>query len=247
MKKNYEWKTLIVIPAYNEQGNIKKIVEEIKEVCPEFDYLVVNDGSNDRTVKVLKKEQYHYIDLPVNLGLSGAFNVGMQYAKENAYEAVIQIDADGQHDPKYIKEMVDEMKTGGWDIVIGSRFLNKKRHKSLRMFGNSLISTFGKIVTKKTLTDPTSGMRLYSRRLIREFVRNGHHEPEPHTVVYLMTCGAKVKEIPVTMRDRTEGESYFNMRKASVYMMKVVISILLLHWYHQIQKKTHPEKELDLV
>ncbi len=221
---------LIIIPAYNESENIVRVVEEIRRVVPQYDYVVVNDGSGDATAEICREHGYPLLDLPVNLGLSGAFQTGMRYAWKQGYEAAIQIDADGQHDPKYIPEMVRVMEEKGADLVIGSRFVTEKKPHTLRMFGNTIISLAIRMTTGKKMTDPTSGMRLYNRKLVREMAYGVNFGPEPDTVSYLLRCGAKVEEIQVTIRERTAGKSYLNVGKSIRYMTQMCMNILFIQW-----------------
>jgi len=117
---------LVIIPAYNEAENIERVVENLIQNYPQYDYVVVNDGSKDNTAKICRMRGYELLDLPVNLGLTGAFQTGMRYANAKGYDAAIQFDGDGQHDPSYIAEMVETMERDQCDIVIGSRFCNEK-------------------------------------------------------------------------------------------------------------------------
>lgn len=221
---------LIIIPAYNESENIVRVVEEIQRIVPMYDYVVVNDGSGDATAEICREHGYPLLDLPVNLGLSGAFQTGMRYAWKQGYEAAIQIDADGQHDPKYIPEMVRVMEEKGADLVIGSRFVTEKKPHTMRMFGNTIISLAIRMTTGKKMTDPTSGMRLYNRKLVREMAYGVNFGPEPDTVSYLLRCGAKVEEIQVTIRERTAGKSYLNVGKSVRYMTQMCMNILFIQW-----------------
>lgn len=119
-------RTLVLIPAYNEEKNLERVIENLKKKAPQFDYIIINDGSTDHTEKLCRKKQYHYISLPVNLGLTGAMQTGMKYAKEKNYDMAIQFDADGQHLPEYIQKMVDCMEKTNCDVVIASRFYGGK-------------------------------------------------------------------------------------------------------------------------
>lgn len=224
-------KTLIIIPAYNEQENIEKVVNNLIQNYPEYDYVVVNDGSKDKTAEICRRNGYNYIDLPVNLGLAGGFQAGMKYAQRNGYDAAIQFDGDGQHDPEYIAQMVETMKQEDVDIVIGSRFVEKKRPKSLRMFGNILIEGCIKVTTGKKIKDPTSGMRLFNRRMIQKLANTMNYGPEPDTVAYLIRCGAKVREVQVDMHEREAGESYLNLVRSMEYMLHMTLSILIIQWF----------------
>lgn len=226
-------KLLIVIPAFNEEKNIFNTVSELTEICPQFDYLVVNDGSIDRTSKICRRNRFHVLDLPVNLGLSDAIQSGMRYAELHGYDAVVQFDGDSQHRPEYIAKMLEEMERG-YDIVIGGRFCPpNKKPKTLRMFGSNLISLAIRLTTGKTIYDPTSGFRMYNRKLIRVFTTQMNIEPEPDSIAYLISCGAKVSEIQVEMRERTAGESYLNPLKSVFYMLKMGVSIMLVQRFRK--------------
>lgn len=224
---------LIIIPAYNESGSIENVVCELQRVVPQYDYLVINDGSKDETAKICRENGYKLLDLPVNLGLSGAFQAGMRYAYERGYDAVIQIDGDGQHDPRYIPEMVEELEKGQCDLVIGSRFVTEKRPVSLRMIGNALIEHLIRITTGQKLGDPTSGMRLFGPKVIRNFAMEMNYGPEPDTVCYLMRNGIRVKEVQVAMRERTAGVSYLNITRSMIYMFHMCMSILFIQWFRR--------------
>lgn len=223
-------KLLIIIPAFNESENIVRVIEELNQKIPQYDFVIVNDGSVDNTAEICRKQGYSLIDLPVNLGLTGAFQTGMRYAWENEYDAAIQIDADGQHDPVFIPQMLHIMEEKNADLVIGSRFVTEKKPHTMRMLGNTLIELAVRITTGKRITDPTSGMRLYNRKLIREMAYGVNFSPEPDTVSYLLRCGAKVEETQVTMRERIAGESYLNMAKSIRYMTQMCMNILFIQW-----------------
>ena len=226
-------KLLIIIPAYNESGSIENVVRELQNTVPQYDYLVINDGSKDDTAKICRENGYHLLDLPVNLGLSGAFQAGMRYAYEHGYEAAIQIDGDGQHDPRFIPEMVRQLETGECDLVIGSRFVSEKRPASLRMMGNALIEHLIRLTTGQKLSDPTSGMRLFGPKVIRNFATEMNYGPEPDTVCYLMRNGVRVKEVQVDMRERTAGTSYLNITRSMIYMFHMCMSILFIQWFRR--------------
>ena len=116
---------LIIIPAYNEAENIERVVDRLTAEFPQYDYVVVNDGSKDRTGEILRKRHYNYLELPVNLGLAGGFQAGMRYAHRKGYAYAVQLDGDGQHRPEYLEAMLNKMEEG-YDIVIGSRFVHAK-------------------------------------------------------------------------------------------------------------------------
>lgn len=218
---------LIVVPAYNEEENIEHVVKKLISEYPQFDYVVVNDGSKDRTAEVCRKNGFNLLDLPVNLGLAGGFQAGLKYAGKYGYRFALQFDGDGQHRPEYIAAMKEKMEEG-YDIVIGSRFVGKKKPFSMRMLGSNLIEGAIRITTGVDIKDPTSGMRMFNDKLIREFAEGLNYGPEPDTVSYLMKQGAKVAEVPVTMDERLLGASYLTPINASFYMIKMLLSIILI-------------------
>lgn len=220
-------KVLVIIPAYNEEKSIKRVVDNLIQNYPEYDYVVVNDGSRDHTVDICKEEGYRYLNLPVNLGLAGAFQTGMKYAYQMGYDYAIQFDADGQHRPEYIAPILSKMEEG-YDIVIGSRFVEEKKPASLRMLGSAMISAAIRLTTGKKVKDPTSGMRMFNRKLIEEFALNINYGPEPDTVSYLIKNGAKVAEVQAHMDERLEGQSYLTLTRSAKYMLRMITSILLI-------------------
>lgn len=221
-------KLLIVIPAYNEELNIERVVDNLTDRYPQYDYVVVNDGSKDHTAEICRRRGYHLLDLATNLGLAGGFQAGLKLAARLDYDYAVQLDGDGQHDPAYIQRMLDTMEHTGADIVIGSRFVEEKKPRALRMLGSNIIQTAIRLTTGKTIHDPTSGMRLFNRAMIREFASNLNYGPEPDTVSYLMRNGAKVAECPVVMQERIAGTSYLNLRRSMEYMLRMCMSILLI-------------------
>lgn len=227
-------KVLLVIPAYNEEKNIERVVKRLKEEFPELDYIVVNDGSRDKTASICREKGFHLLDLPVNLGLAGCFQAGMRYAYEKGYAYAIQFDGDGQHRPEYIAPMERKMREG-YDIVIGSRFLEGKKDWSMRMIGSRMIGAAIRLTTGARLTDPTSGMRLFSRKMIEEFALNLNYGPEPDTISFLIRQGARVAEVPVIIDERTAGESYLKPLTAASYMARMLISILLIQNFRKRQ------------
>ena len=222
---------LIVIPAYNEQENIERVVDDLIKNYPQYDYVIVNDGSSDDTRKICANRKYNFLDLPINVGLAGAIRAGIRYANYHGYDYAVQIDGDGQHEPKYIKDMLEKMETAQADIVIGSRFKEKKKPNSMRMLGSRIISGAIKLTTGgKKIEDVTSGMRLFNKRMIKNFGYNMHYSPEPDTIAYLLNCGIKIEEIQVEMYERIAGTSYLNLKNSVWYMLKMLFSILIFQW-----------------
>lgn len=229
-------KILLIVPAYNEELNIEKTIKDINKNT-NYDYLIVNDCSKDKTKEVCEKNGYNLLSLPINYGLTSGIQVGMKYAYENGYDIAIQFDGDGQHEAKYVKELVKEVEEKNCDIAIGSRFVTKKKPKSMRMLGSMLITGVIKIVSGKTIKDPTSGMRAYNKEIIEEFVKNSSLTPEPDTLVYMLKKGKKIKEVQVEMREREFGESYLNPIKSMEYMVNTFFSILFIRALTKRNKK----------
>lgn len=226
-------RVIAVVPAYNERDNIVSIIEDLRSNAPGVDYVIVNDGSKDDTLSICREHGYNVIDLPVNLGLAGAFQTGMRYAYKHGYDYAIQFDADGQHSAAYIYEMIRVAETQDANIVIGSRFATQKKPLSARMAGSVLISAMILLTTRQRIQDPTSGMRLFDRKMIPLFANEMDFGPEPDTISLLMRWGYKVEETQVEMRERIAGESYLNFTKSITYMLRMSISILLVQWFRR--------------
>jgi glycosyltransferase involved in cell wall biosynthesis len=225
-------RTLLIIPAYNEEGSLKNTVDAVIEKAPQVDFLIVNDGSKDGTAQVCRDNGYPFLDLPINLGLAGAFQSGMKYAYRHGYDCAIQFDADGQHLPEYIAPMVNAVSSA--DIVIGSRFIDSKKPRSMRMLGSDLISGAIRLTTGKSIKDPTSGLRAFNSKMIAYMATGLNCGPEPDTVSYLIKrANAKVVEVPVKMADRYAGESYLNPWKSVVYMVRMTVSIFFIQLFRK--------------
>ncbi len=227
-------KVLMIVPAYNEELNIKdtisKIIEYNKKSNNIIDYIVINDGSTDKTKEVCEKNNYNIINLIHNLGIGGAVQTGYKYALENNYDVAIQFDGDGQHDENYIDKLVDEI-TKGNDFVIGSRFvsdLSKFKSTGTRRMGIKFLSLLIKICTGKRIYDPTSGFRAANKRVIELFSKNYPTEyPEPESTTSLIRKKYKVSEIPVEMHERKHGTSSIKPLKSIYYMFSVSVAIII--------------------
>lgn len=222
-------KVLIIIPAYNEQENIERVVNEVIKENDWVDVVVINDGSKDNTLEKAKHTKAKVIDLPNNLGIGGAVQTGMLYAHKNKYDIAIQIDGDGQHNPKYIQEMVNKINEG-YDMVIGSRFVEKTSYNQtfFRMLGIKITSALIKAITGKKIYDTTSGFRAVNKVVIEEFAKRYPYDyPEPETNMQIILKGKKVLEIPVEMRRRIAGKSFVTPIKSVKYMTKVTLSLLM--------------------
>lgn len=221
-------KVLIIIPAYNEALNIEKTIADLKKNANQYDYVIINDCSRDNTKEICEKNNFNVISLPVNYGLTSGIQIGMKYALENDYDIAIQFDGDGQHQAKYLKDLVKEIENNNCDITIGSRFVTKKKPHSMRMLGSNIIQFAIKLVTGRKITDPTSGMRAYNKKAIKELATNASLTPEPDTLVYMMKKGMNVKEVQVEMSEREFGESYLNAFKSIEYMLSMMFSIIFI-------------------
>ena len=226
---------LVIIPAYNEEANIGRVAEGLVRDYPELDFVVVNDGSADRTAEICRENGYCLLDLPVNLGLAGAFQAGMKYADRKGYRFAVQFDGDGQHRAEFIAPMREKMEEG-YNIVIASRFVTEKKPHSLRMVGSRLIAAAIRLSSGASLKDPTSGMRMYDRRMIHLFANQINYPPEPDTVSWLVKNGAKVAEVQAYMDERTAGVSYLTPMNAVRYMTRTLISILFIQSFRVREK-----------
>lgn len=222
---------LAVIPAYNEQDCIEQTVDSLVATCPEVDYLIVNDGSTDKTREICERRGYSLVNLPVNSGLPVGFQTGMKYAERHGYDAVVQFDADGQHLPEYILPMADALEREGAAIVIASRVLAGEGPVGVRNIGSKLISALVALTSGVRISDPTSGMRMYDRTMISLFAHGYELTPEPDTVALLARKGHKVVEIPARMQERQGGTSYFDFAHVVRYMSRVCLSVLVFQWF----------------
>lgn len=224
-------KILAIIPAYNEEDCLESTIAELTGTCPGVDYLIVNDGSTDDTELLCRKNRYPHLTLPINSGLSCAFQAGMKYALRNGYDAAVQFDADGQHVPTYIPRMGEELEARNADVVIASRTLAGEAPTGARGAGSRLISALIRLTTGTRITDPTSGMRMYNRRMIDRFAHAHDLTPEPDTMAMLLRKGHVIVETPATMRERQGGQSYLDLAHVLSYMTRTCFSILLFQWF----------------
>ena len=223
-------RTLIIIPAYNEAENIKKVINSVQKEVPDADYLVVNDCSRDSTEQICKTNQFNYVSLPINLGIGGGVQTGYLYARNHHYDIAVQIDGDGQHDPKYIRNVIEPIVNQEADIVIGSRFLTGDGFQSstARRFGIRFLSDLIHICDGIRIKDVTSGYRAVNRKFIEIYAKTYAQDyPEPEAIIAAAQYGAKIQEVPVVMMERTGGVSSISTWKPFYYMLKVSLAILL--------------------
>jgi len=223
-------KKLIIIPAFNESESIEQTINEIIENAPTFDYIIINDCSNDNTKYICNKNNYNYIDLSINLGIGGAMQTGYKYAFENDYDIAVQIDGDGQHDPSYLNRMSEYLIENKLDMVIGSRFIDNEGFQSsgLRRLGIKYFTVLIKLLTKQQITDPTSGLRMANKKIIKLFCNDYPIDyPEPESIVVVLRKKFRIGEIPVIMKERSGGISSISPRKSIYYMIKVTLAIII--------------------
>jgi glycosyltransferase involved in cell wall biosynthesis len=223
-------RVLIIIPAYNEEKNLPKLLLELKEKYPLYDVVVINDCSKDNTVKVCRELNIPVVDLPANLGIGGAVQTGYRYAGYKGFDVAIQVDGDGQHNPAYIGLLVEGIKNGS-NICIGSRFIKHEGFQSslTRRAGIKFFSNLIRFVTKQNITDPTSGFRACDKKAIKFFTDDYPKDyPEPETIVSASRHNLKITEVPVVMNERKAGKSSITAIKSVYYMIKVSIAIIVI-------------------
>lgn len=223
-------RVLIIIPAYNESGNIERVVDHIVQHYPEYDYIVVNDGSKDNTRDICRDRGYQYLNLSINLGIGGAVQTGYKYAKDKNYDVAVQIDGDGQHDISYLEKMIQILQKNEADIIIGSRFIEKEGFQSsaARRTGIKILSGLIFVCTGYRIKDVTSGFRAVNKKFIEIYSKNYPNDyPEPEAIVSAVMHGGIIKEYPVIMRERENGTSSINFFKSVYYMIKVTLAIIV--------------------
>ncbi len=225
-------KKIIIIPAYNEEENIGQVLPAAREHCPDFDILVINDGSTDRTSETARKFGFaRVIDLAVNVGIGGAVQTGFIYSREKGYDVAVQIDGDGQHKPGEVRKILAPLLEGKADVVIGSRFIEKGSYKSLpfRKIGIRLFDLTNRFLLGERITDSTSGFRAYNRKAIELLSQDYPDDyPEPEAIYILKKKGMTVIEIPVEMDTRRRGKSSIGIFRSVYYVVKVFLAIFVL-------------------
>jgi hypothetical protein len=226
-------RNLAIVPAYNEAEIIDQTVTEIRDCASEFDVLVIDDGSSDATAAKATAAGAAVLRLPFNLGIGGAMQSGYIYALEHGYDVAVQVDADGQHNPCHIAELLERLRSDPeLNMVTGSRFLSAEsegyRSSVSRRVGIRIFSFFVSLITRRRVTDPTSGFRMTDHRAIELFAQDYPHDyPEVEAIVLVHRNRLHSCEIPVSMRPRTTGESAITSTASVYYMVKVMIAIFM--------------------
>lgn len=221
---------LVIIPCYNEACSLGGLLDEIAALGAAKDVLVVDDGSTDGSADIARRHGARCVSLVYNLGIGGAVQTGIKYALRNGYDWCVQLDGDGQHDPRDLPRLLEALEAGKASIAVGTRYLQAGGCQSTaaRRFGSRLISLAIRFVHGVALSDPTSGMRLLDRRAMACFAQDYPHDfPEPITVARALAQGLTVVEIPVEMRPRRFGASSIGGLKSAAYMFRVLCYIVL--------------------
>jgi glycosyltransferase involved in cell wall biosynthesis len=222
---------LAIVPAYNEEGMVGRVVRDIQRTAPDFDVVVVDDGSTDRTAAEAEATGATVIRHPFNLGIGGAMQSGFKYALANGYDVAAQIDGDGQHKTEYLEALLSTLRTGdAADMVCGSRFLEDPGYKVPigRRIGNLIFSIVLTLIVRRRITDPTSGFRITNRRGIELFARDYPHDyPEVEAILMLHAHRLRLHEVPVRMNARGFGRSSIDYPRSAYYMVKVLLAIFV--------------------
>jgi glycosyltransferase involved in cell wall biosynthesis len=222
---------IAIVPALNEERSIAAVIDEIRAADPEFDVVVIDDGSTDSTAARAESAGARVVRLPFNLGIGGAVQTGLQYARDHDFSIAVQIDADGQHDPTQLPQLLAPLVAGEADVVVGSRFLGERNYKApfVRRIGIRVFAAIISGVVGQPLTDTSSSFRAYGRRAIAYFSRDYPHgfvESVEATVI-ASRCGLRLKEVPVVMRQRLMGQSSLTLPLSIYYSIKVLVAVFV--------------------
>ncbi len=230
---NRSERILVIIPAFNEEDSVGRVIEDVRTNCPQMDILVVNDGSTDRTSEKARAKGVVVLDLPFNLGVGGGMQAGYKYADAKGYDIAIQVDGDGQHDSKEISKLLHTLEEEKVDVAIGSRFITDLEYKgtTMRRLGIAVLSNAISLVIRQKITDPTSGFRASRRKAVELFAVNYPQDyPEPEVLVLLRKSGLKLAEVAVKMGERYSGESSITKIRSVYYMVKVLLAVFV-DWF----------------
>jgi glycosyltransferase involved in cell wall biosynthesis len=221
---------IAIVPAFNEEPTVARVIEEIRAFDPGFAIVVVDDGSTDRTAVVAERLGVQVLKLPFNLGIGGAVQTGYQYARDNGFELAVQVDGDGQHNPQEIARLVDPILEGNADMVVGTRFTEGGGYRGtrLRRVGIHLFAGLVSLMVGQRVTDTTSGFRAVNRKGIRLFAADYPHDyPEVEATVLVARHRLRMVEVPVVMRIRETGSSSITALRSVYYMVKVLLALFI--------------------
>ena len=227
-------RVLLIIPAYNEEANIKKVIERVREYRERcgfaLDYVVIDDGSRDSTAQICREEGIHFVSLLQNLGIGGAVQTGYLYAQRQGYDVAVQFDGDGQHDLESLPQLLAPVEKGECDFCVGSRFLegtSQFQSTRLRRLGVRYLSFLIRLLSGTKVTDPTSGFRAANKKVIAALADYYPTDyPEPESIVQIAKQRFRVSEVQVNMFEREGGVSSIHSWKSVYYMIKVSVAIL---------------------
>jgi glycosyltransferase involved in cell wall biosynthesis len=223
-------RTLAIVPAWNEERSVGRVVEEIKACDPSIEVLVVDDGSSDGTAAAAETRGARVVRLPFNLGIGGAMQTGFRYAFKAGFEVAVQVDGDGQHDPAELTKLLLPLQENRADMVVGSRFVGERSYRApfFRRLGIALFAWTISLIARQRVTDTTSGFRAMNRRGIALFAADYPHDyPEVEATVMVVRHELRLLEVPVTMRDRVTGRSSITAGRSVYYMAKVLLAIFV--------------------
>ena len=225
-----ELKRLAIVPAFNEEASVGRVIDELRAFDAGFDIVVVDDGSVDRTAGVAADRGAHVIRLPFNLGIGGAVQTGYRFAFEQGFDIAVQVDGDGQHDPSQLPKILEPVLDGGADLVVGSRFAGGGAYRStaVRRIGIRIFASVVSAVVRQRVTDTTSGFRAVNRKGIALFAADYPHDyPEVEATVMCVKHKLRLTEVPVEMRERSGGQSSITALRSIYYMTKVLLAIFV--------------------
>ena len=234
-----ESRTIIVMPAHNEAGNIERVITELRQAVQGLDFVVIDDYSSDDTAAVAQRMGAEVVRLPCNLGYGGAVQTGFRYAVQRGYDYAVMMDSDGQHDPRSVPALLEVVESGDADVALGSRFLGRMEYQSswVRRIGMSIFSRLVSAATGRHFTDATSGLQALNREVLEFFSRDNYPVdfPDADIIILLHYAGFRVKEVPVTMRERISGESMHASLKPIYYVFKMALAIFIV----MLRQRTH--------
>jgi glycosyltransferase involved in cell wall biosynthesis len=231
-------KVCIIIPAFNEEHSLQGVIESIRYYAPDADLVVVNDASTDATSTIARRLDVPVLELPINLGIGGAMQTGFKYARRRGYDIAMQLDGDGQHDPKHMAQVLEPLRRGKADMVIGSRFLTPVGYTSsfLRLFGIRFFAWLIGMMTNRRIFDATSGYRAYNKQALAFASQNYPSDfPEPESIVQFLRNGFRIKEVSVAMRSRQGGVSSVRFSKGIYFVASNTLAIIITTFKRKVR------------